>query len=307
MSKVWVTNESSSFAKSFATWCNQTGKHNFVNSLENDEYDYFRQDNLFRSKEIDIFDPTLSNMIGRSSAELIIHQLPITPERSTTNKDYAIRNNIEGTYYVIDTAKEVGIPILFITSKNYNNITNNITNNTNIPDIYNITAQAVENLLDVLDIKHTSIIPPIIYGPEFDEGISGLIKTAINNKEQVVINLDPEVQHPFMHVDDFFNALSIVVENLKLDIGGVDKSVIEVHPHPESYSSIDTILQQLEEHGFFLSYDIHPEKDVFENIAIVENNITTLYGWEQKFTIKDGLEDVINKLREKHDDDKRTK
>jgi len=110
-----------------------------------------------------------------------------------------------------------------------------------------------------------------------------------------------------MHVDDFFNALSIVVENLKLDIGGVDKSVIEVHPHPESYSSIDTILQQLEEHGFFLSYDIHPEKDVFENIAIVENNITTLYGWEQKFTIKDGLEDVINKLREKHDDDKRTK
>jgi len=110
LSKVWVTNESSSFAKSFATWCNQTGKHNFVNSLENDEYDYFRQDNLFRSKEIDIFDPTLSNMIGRSSAELIIHQLPITPERSTTNKDYAIRNNIEGTYYVLILLKRLASP-----------------------------------------------------------------------------------------------------------------------------------------------------------------------------------------------------
>lgn len=305
MSKIWVTNESSSFARSFSSWCARNERHEFVNCLENDEYDYFRQDTMFRKREVDIFDPTLPTLISRSGAEVIIHQLPITPEISSTHPDYALRNNIEGTHYVIEAAKEIDVPVLFVTSRNYRNIANNFgVDGFLITDIYNITTQTVENLLDISGVKHTSVIPPIIYGPEFDEGITGLIKTAINGKEQVVINLDPEVQHPFMHADDFFNGLGLVIDNLDLEVGRVDKPLIEILPSKNNFISLDKILENLENRGLYLSYDIHPEFDVFADEVKDEENVSSLYKWKQEFNIDTGIENVIDVIRE-HNDNKR--
>lgn len=290
MSKIWVTNESSSFAKSFADWCKVTGKHQFVNSLENDEYDYFRQDNYFRSKEIDIFDPTLPTMISRSGAELIIHQLPITPERSLTHPDYALRNNIEGSFYVIQAAKEVGIPIFFITTKNLNS---EIDNN-----VYNITAGTVERLLDTLDVEHISIVPPTIYGPQFDEGVSGLIKTALGKKESVQLNINPDVQHAYMYVDDFFDALDVVAGSCfdgEYDI--INQSVVEILPSLDKYIYLDDIFQILEEESYCLSYDIEPQYDRQSEEQNIKNNVSTLYGWKEKFNIKTGIEYFISKVK----------
>jgi nucleoside-diphosphate-sugar epimerase len=300
MSKVWVTNESSSFAKSFSTWCESTGNHEFVNSLEKDEYDYFRQDNKFRTKEIDIFDPTLPTLISRSGAELIIHQLPITPDKSMQYIDHALRSNIEGTQYVIDAAKEVRIPILFVTSRNYGHVMGEYVA-TQKSDIYDITAQAVEHLLDASDVQHTSLIPPILYGPEYDEGISGLIKTATDNKEQVILNIDPDRSHLFMHVDDFFDAVSIVVEHLDLEEGRVDECVLDMRP--KISTPVEDILNKLEAHNFFLSYEFHPEFDDIEDMQSGAENVSDLYDWDPKFDIDSGLTDVIDKIRDRKEND----
>jgi len=289
MSKIWVTNESSSFAKSFSNWCSITNKHQFVNSLENDEYDYFRQDNYFRSKEIDIFDPTLSTMISRSGAEIIIHQLPITPERSLTHPDYALRCNIEGSYYIIQAAKEIGIPIFFITTKNYNNKTNNV---------YDITADTVGRLLNTFNAEHVTIVPPIIYGPQLDESISGLIKTALNQKEFIQLNIDPEIQHAYMYIDDFFNALDIVI-NKSFD-GEYDKitqSIVEILPPLDKYIYLEDIFQILEDENYCLSYEIKPKYDKQTEKQNVEWNISTLYNWNEKFNIKTGIKDFISKAK----------
>lgn len=298
MSKVWVTNEASSFAKSFAVWCHSTGNHEFINRLENDEFDYFRQNNRFRSKEIDIFDPTLPNLISRSGAEIIIHQLSITPDKSMEYVDYALRNNIEGTQYIIDAAKEIGIPILFITSRNYGFIMNNYVAGSSC-DVYDITAQAAEYLLDAADIQHTSLIPPLLYGPEYDEGVVGLIKTAINGKDRVVINMDPEKSHAFMHVDDFFDAMNIVINNLNLEDGKVDKWIIDMQP--KEVISVEVILKKLEDFNFFLSYELRPELDNFENLPTGAQNIMDIYDWKPKFDIDAGLIDVVNKIKEQYD------
>jgi nucleoside-diphosphate-sugar epimerase len=294
--KVWVTNESSSFARGFDAWCDGTGEHELVNSLRNDELDYFRQDSIFRSQEIDLFDPTLPTMISRSGAEIIIHQLPITPELAYEHKDYALRHNIEGSHYVIEAAKEVNIPIIFVTSRHINKtkISNSFHNET-ISDLYNITAKTVESLLDLEYPNHTSIIPPIIYGPEFDSGISGLIKTAING-DDVVINLDPDMSHPFMHASDFFDALSLVVNGFKPEY-----SYIEITPDPKDYTSLDVIITELENNNLFLSYEIHPDKDLILDDQRVSDHISEYFNWEPKFPIEDGLEDVITKIREQHD------
>ncbi len=288
--KIWVTNESSSFARSFADWCRVTGKHQFVNSLENDEYDYFRQDNYFRSKEIDIFDPTLPTMISRSDAELIIHQLPITPDRSVTHPDYALRNNIEGSFYVMQAAKEIGIPIFFITTKNYNNEVDN--------SIYNITAGTVERLLDSFNVEHVTVVPPNIYGPQFDEGISGLIKTALNKKESVQLNIDPEIQHAYMYVDDFFDALDIAInKSFDGEYDVINQSVVEILPSLDKYVYLDDIFQILEEDNYCLSYEIKPEGDRLEE-QNMDDNISTLYGWNEKFNIKTGIIDFISKVKD---------
>lgn len=290
MSKIWVTNESSSFARSFADWCIISGKHQFVNSLENDEYDYFRQDNYFRSKEIDIFDPTLPTMISRSGAEFIIHQLPITPERSLTHPDYALRNNIEGSFYVIQAAKEIGIPVFFITTKNYNN---EIDNN-----IYNITANTVGRLFDTFNIEHVTVVPPIIYGPQFDEGISGLIKTALSKKESVQLNINPDIQHAYMYVDDFFDALDITINNVfDTEYDVINQSIVEILPSIEKYIYLDDIFQILEEESYCLSYNIEPKYDKQSEEQNLKNNISALYGWNEKFNIKTGISDFISKVK----------
>lgn len=296
MSKIWVTNESSSFAKSFACWCEKTSKHVFVNSFYNGEYDYFRQDNLFREKEIDIFDPTLPNMISRSGAELIIHQLPITPERSKTNADYALRNNIEGSYYVIEAAKEVGIPIIFVTSKNYFNMQSSLGYYDHSGfDIYDITVQTVENILDVSGVDHISVVPPFIYGPLFDEGLSGLIKTAFG-KEEVVLNINTEESLPFVHVDDFLNGLDVVVENVE---SLTDKSVVEIIPKPDMFSTVENVMKNITALNLKVKFSLN------ENLYPVMNNnkynINEFYSWTPQFNIDSGIKDVVDKLREGHD------
>ncbi len=286
MSKIWVTNESSSFARSFASWCKEKEDHIFINNLDNDEYDYFRQTSLFRSREIDIFDPTLPNLISRSGAELIIHQLPIVPEKGELHPDYALRSNIEGTYYVIQAAKEISIPIVFISSRNV------ITSN----DIYDITASTVENILDFSGVSHISVTPPIVYGPEFDEGISGLIKTSISNKDQVVLNLDPEKKHAFMHIKDFLNGLNSIITNLDLDS--------PIHKNFEIMSkklnTLEEIINHLEDENLTLSYDIHPNKDYCISEFNPDINIKSIYGWKPKYTLKSGLDDVIKNIRIEH-------
>lgn len=302
MSKIWVTNESSSFAKSLACWYEKTGKHVLVNSIHNAEYDYFRQDNLFREKEIDIFDPTLPNLISRSGAEIIIHQLPITPERCYTNPDYAIRNNVEGSYYVAEAAREVGIPVVFITTKNYNSIKNNFHASSSYKtDMYDTTALAVENIFDIQGIEHTSVVPPIIYGPLFDEGISGLIKASLLGKNNIEISLSETLEYPFMHIDDFCDALDVVVENIDLENNEVDKDVINIVPHAYDFDTITSVDEILKELDLGTPYTIDRKVERYSATHDLPNSMKSQYSWERKFSLKDGIIDVVQKIKDNHD------
>src|SRR6056297_1539088 len=116
--KVWCTGESSFVSKNFVRWCAENdNKHEVVNRLGNDYYDYFRNyDSGYKGydKEIDIFDPTLPVLVERSGADVILHNAAIVgTDYCTKNPADALKTNIEGLLYVIEAAKQSRIPIIF--------------------------------------------------------------------------------------------------------------------------------------------------------------------------------------------------
>lgn len=292
MAKIWVTNEASSFAKTFSEWCLETGKHIFVNDIENDEFDYFRQENIFREKEIDIFDPTLPNLISRSGVELIIHQLPITPDKCIKHPDYAVRNNVEGSYYIIESAKENNIPIFFITTKNYSEIMKN-----NIHDVYDITAQAVENILNISGVRHMSIIPPTIYGHLFDEDISGLIKSSFSGG-QVIFNRNVEEERTFIHAYDFISAIDALIDSINIETDDFkDFRYISIDGDYSSTQKIISILHSLNIKPNY-KQSTKCRKEYTPNFI---DSVNTMLNWEPKFNLQSGIEDVVEKVKKRYD------
>lgn len=284
MSKIWVTNESSSFAKSFAQWCDATGKHDFINSWYNDEWDYFRQTNPFRDKEIDLIDPTLPNLISRSGTELIIHQLPVPPEKCELHPDYTIRSNIEGSYYIAQAAKEIDIPVLFITTKNYFDTFSSQPNN-----MYDVTARAVENILDIYQVRHISIIPATLYGSLFHEGVSGLIRSCCDDVEVEVGEFNT-----LLHCDDFFDAIDTIIDNIDLEFWNPDRQVISIEGEDVTIEHVVDVLREL---GQTPLYSVKNKKKDLNLIPKARDP----YGWKMKIYLKNGIKRVWDDIRKEND------
>lgn len=284
MTKIWITNESSSFARSFDVWCKESNKYNFVNSLSNTEYDYYRTNNRFMGKEIDLFDQALKAIIERSGAEVIIHQLPISPDKSSLSPGLTLERNVLGTQCLIDAAKALDIPIVFITTRNYD-VKGHCKN------IYDTTALTVESLLDVSGVAHMSIVPPIIYGPLYDEELSGLLKSSLNKKEDVVINTNINTIKSFMHIKDFINCLSKCIEtNIESD-GVTIKEETKIILSKNNSNFCD-IIDMLYDKGLSINYKIN---DIDETLFL--RNLAHAVDYNEEFDLESGIDNVLEEMR----------
>ena len=73
--------------------------------------------------------------------------------------------------------------------------------------------------------------------------------------------------------------------------------MVEILPSLDKYVYLDDIFQILEEDNYCLSYEIKPEGDRLEE-QNMDDNISTLYGWNEKFNIKTGIIDFISKVKD---------
>jgi hypothetical protein len=176
--RVWMVTEASSFGRALQHHCNKPESTvEFANSPDNVDLDYFRSKFLGR-KEIDIFDPTLPNLIGRSGADVIVFTLPFDAIMSEKYPDVAIRYNIEGLYKVISAAKTVNIPVIVLTTapaeKNV---------------FYDVAMSAAKAFAKELkNVFHFS--SDYVFGPEFP---NALTEWVMSSSKAMIQNHHPDV------------------------------------------------------------------------------------------------------------------
>lgn len=301
--KVWVTGESSFISRNYADWCDKTGKHEFVNRLENDYYDYFRQYNSGYKgyeKEIDIFDPTLPVLISRSGAEAIIHHAGfVGTDYCTKNPDLALRTNIEGTLHVINAANEVGIPIIFTSTSVCYKPTSEIISEDNELEpqtIYGMTKLAGEQLLRTWCEKsnYVTVIPAMLFGAhDLHSASNKLLMSGMQMIDDTVhIALDPDYPKPFMYIDNYLDAIDIILDNVdELKGQRINIAPDDVRPFGEV---IDYIYDEMQ---LSPNYEMHPDGDYLGPHTLDNKKLKNL-GWKQTVTLFEGLEKVRDILRD---------
>jgi len=280
--RVWITGEASLIAKGFQSYCEKTKKHDFVNSLSNDEYDYWRKDSQIN--QIDIFDPTLETIISRSGAEVIVH----TAETQCKSDDKILRTNIIGSFYVAEIAKKLQIPFIYITSPDTYKISDELLTDDTITEnnsIYSYSKNSAENLIKMMLIDYTIITPGYLYGPNDQKGfITNLIKSHYGKVDTVEMNIDPESVKSFLYIDDFSKLLDCVISNQE------KYNEKKINACFEDYYSYSNIIEKLEELG------LSPEfyfKDDLDIIKVRKLKNSKIYNWKPKVNLLEGLEKTI--------------
>ncbi len=285
--KVWVTGEAGIIARSFQSYCDKTKKHEFINSLSNDEYDYWRKDSPIKTNEIDIFDPTLETIISRSGAEIIVH----AAETKSRSDDNILRTNIVGSFYVSEIAKKLQIPLIYISSPDTYKITDDLLDeNCELENssIYTYSKSSAENLIKMMLTNYTIITPGYLYGPHDDKGfITNLIRSHYGKVDSVEMNIDPESPKSFLFVDDFSNLLGTVISNQE------KYNEKKLNACFEEYYSYSDIIENLEELGLSPEFYFKDELDIIKTRRLKNSKI---YNWKPKTNLLEGLEKTLEWL-----------
>lgn len=263
-----MTLEASHLAKSFENW-SHTSKLEFVNRLGNDEYDYFRvyPSAQTHEKEMDVFDPTIETLISRSGAEAIIHHPSYLYENFLTDPDLGFRNNIEGTYHILETANKIGIPVYYITSPHIYHLYDGYLKD--CYDLFTTSILSVDSLIKVHAKDYKIIIPGILYGEDYKNFLSSLI----DDKKFVKIYQDLETAQPYTHTYDLFDGLQDVILN------GFDTDDISLINDKEVYKFED-IFNYINKKISLYEYEIVKDCDDFP----------ILTDWHEKFKLKHSSE-----------------
>jgi hypothetical protein len=191
---IWCTQESSSFSKSME----RLSTHQIINGIHNKEFDYFRRNITPNVFEIDMYDPSLKTLVQDAEINAIVH-----PLIHNTSGVVDVSIEIQSAVNLFNIAQELNIPVFLITSPYYGN-----KSETN----YDIITQAIHDLVKINKFNVVTVKPPLIYGPDYNSGLSNIIKSVIG-QESKKCKLDIDVKYPFMYDKDFFNNLDRIIEN----------------------------------------------------------------------------------------------
>lgn len=273
--RFWITGENGFIARAFTRHLGH--KHIVENSHLNDQYDYWRQNQFKKEhhKEIDVFDPTLRTIIERSEIDCIIHTATIIEGEEKSHR--MVRQNIEGSYYIAQIARELKIPVILI---HYDYNPNNR---------YMWTQRVVVDMFRSMGIVFTQIITDELFGPEdFCGSISQLLLSSVGKLDQAVFtsNINTPIHYTF--IDDFLDGLDKVIDNLK----NYQNKTITIKNN--EVRTLEKVIDYMSEvMGITVQFNITEE----EESTYSDLEQATLEDWECKIPFEEALEitrDMIN-------------
>jgi hypothetical protein len=209
--------------------------YQIVNGIHNEAFDYFRRNITKNIFEIDMYDPSLKTLIQDAKIDAIVHPLI---HNTDDIRDVSIE--IQSAVNLFNIAQELNIPIFLITSPYYGNKAE--TN-------YDIITQAIHDLVQVNKYSVITVKPPIIYGIDYNTGLSNIIKS-VKGQEPKRCKLDIDTKYPFMYDKDFFNNLDkIINDNYDYDACTIVKKYDEILPR--EMFSIEDLINDEESHFDF--------------------------------------------------------
>jgi len=275
--KTWMTGENGFLARAFVRHLSH--KHTVENRFDNDFYDYWRQ-NKFSPEhypEIDIFDPTLKTLVERSGADCIIHTATMINYQSG-KEHWMIRNNIEGSYYVAQVAKDLDIPIIFISYINHEN------------QMFDWTQKSILEMFNNLGIQYINICTEELFGPEDLHGsISQLLMSSIGKLDVAEIYANIEKSKHYTFIDDFLDGLDMILDNI---LPYIHSNIVIKNKQKRTLENvIDYMSDKME---IDIHYDIKEISTEYINKNI---EIKNLQNWECKYSFEAALEitrDMMN-------------
>ena len=302
MTRLWITGESSFISRNFAQWIDRNpGKYEFVNRLENEKYDYFRNySSGYKNyeNEINIFDPTLKTLIEESGAEMIIHHAAVVgTDYCESNANNALETNINGTLKIIEVAKKLDLPLIFISTSVCYQPTEDVIVEDHFLEpqtIYGMSKLAGEHLLKTwMKNNYVTIIPAMLFGAyDLHSASNKLIMSGLNKiTDTVNIFLDPDYDKPFMYIDNYLDAIDIVIQNFEK----LNRQRINIAPDDaKPFSEVITYIE--EKMGLPITYELFPKND-YLGPHVLSNEKLKKLGWTQKISLEEGL-DKVRKLIE---------
>lgn len=299
--KIWITGESSFIARNLDKWFIQSNRHEIINSLMNKKLDEYRTYNcgyVSYSDEIDIFNENLIDIINDNKPDLIIHNAAVVgTDYCTEYKDHAIKTNINGTYNIVKICNELNIPMIFFSTSVCYKPSDEILYEESFlqsSTIYGATKLACEEIIRTsLEQKHIIIIPAMLFGAhDLHSAINKLLMSGLNIlKSEIQINLNVNYIKPFIYIDNFLDAVEIVINNFDK----VAKQRINIGPDDSTYFAdvIDFIHEVL---CLNPNYNLKSNLDYLGNHVLSNTKIKSL-GWNQHISLKEGIKLTYGKLK----------
>lgn len=291
--RIWSSGESSFITRNYVKF---SKKNEIINRLGVSKYDKYRTYNSGYKgyeNEIDLFDPGLLDLISESGAEMIFHNAAIVgTDYCTKDPELAIKTNINGTFKIVQIAKKLNIPLVFVSTSVCYAPTNQVIEENfpiNPQTIYGYTKWAGEEMLRVwMKNNYVSIVPAMLFGAyDLHSASNKLIMSGLGKLEGTQhILLDPKLDKPFMFVENYMEGVDCIIDNFK----SLDGQRINIAPHdykPFGYV-VDYITKTM---GLKPDFELHPDKDYLGRHVLADNKLQE-YGWKQKILLEEGLERV---------------
>ena len=291
--KVWSTGESSFVTRNYVKFSN---KHEVINSLDHHEYDKYRTYNSGYKNyqnEIDIFNPDLEEMIANSGANMIFHNAAIVgTDYCTRDPELAMKTNIEGTFKIIQIAKKLNIPLIYVsTSVCYEPTDKIISEDFKLKPstIYGHTKWQGEDILRVwMKSNYVSIVPAMLFGAyDLHSASNKLIMSGLGQLENTQhILLNPEYNKPFMFVENYMNGVDCILDNFE-HFNGQRVNIAPDDFKPFGYV-VDYVTKTM---GLKPNFELHPDLD-YLGPHVLDNTKLKKAGWRQTIRLEEGLERV---------------
>jgi nucleoside-diphosphate-sugar epimerase len=213
---------------------------------------------------------------------------------------YSVDVNVKGAFNVATISKEFGIKhCYFSTTAIYDPRVSLISEESqkNPATLYGFTKYLGEQIVQfVFKDKPEELLilrPCFVFGGDNDHSIGSQIISSAIKQVPLVVLLDPENKKDYMHVDNFCEAVALLIE--EKHSGDFNIS----YGQPIRFKEL---VEKVKNLGLNPIVYYRPEKDYMKNHVVDNSKLKSMIDWNPTITLDQGLTEVFHKLMNKKDE-----